>query len=69
MTDPAMHPTAATQIPAFTLDGVHQAYRPGVESLCGVTLSIAQGEQLAIVGANGSGKSTLLKALDGLVFP
>jgi len=54
--------------PAFSLSGVRQSYRPGAESLCGVTLDISAGEHVAIVGANGSGKSTLLKALDGLVF-
>lgn len=55
--------------PVFQLTDVHQSYRAGVESLCGITLQIAPGEHLAIVGANGSGKSTLLKVLDGLVFP
>jgi cobalt/nickel transport system ATP-binding protein len=54
--------------PTFQLAGVHQSYRSGSESLCGVTLDVLPGEHVAIVGANGSGKSTLLKALDGLVF-
>ena len=54
--------------PAFVLAGVHHSYRPGAESLSGISFAIEQGEHVAIVGANGSGKSTLLKMLDGLVF-
>jgi cobalt/nickel transport system ATP-binding protein len=34
-----------------------------------VSVSIAKGEKLALLGANGCGKSTLLKTLDGLLFP
>ena len=34
-----------------------------------MSLTIAQGEKVAILGANGSGKSTLLRILSGLVFP
>ncbi len=35
--------------------------------LHGVSLDVAQGELVAVVGANGHGKSTLLKAICGLV--
>ena len=34
-----------------------------------VSLTVHQGEKVALLGANGCGKSTLLKLLDGLVFP
>jgi cobalt/nickel transport system ATP-binding protein len=39
------------------------------EVLRDVTLSIAEGERVVLLGVNGCGKSTLLKIMDGLVFP
>jgi branched-chain amino acid transport system ATP-binding protein len=38
-------------------------------ALEGVSLSVAEGEIVTLLGANGSGKSTMLRAISGLVRP
>ncbi|MFN3309910.1 MAG: energy-coupling factor ABC transporter ATP-binding protein [Anaerolineales bacterium] len=44
-------------------------YPNGVLALQGVSLEIASGEQVAIIGQNGAGKTTLVKHLNGLLQP
>jgi len=51
-----------------TLD-LRYTYPDGTEALGGVTLRIAPGTAIGLVGANGAGKSTLLLHLAGALVP
>jgi len=65
-------PTAADYVAnglAFELRDVRYDYANGTPALRGLSLTVAAGESVAILGANGSGKSTLLKLMDALYFP
>ena len=48
---------------------LHFVYPTGVEALKGITLTVDDGEFLAIMGQNGAGKTTLVKHFNGLLKP
>ncbi len=51
--------------PAITIDAVTKRYGKHM-ALDGVTMNVAAGERLALLGHNGAGKTTLLKLVLGL---
>ena len=53
----------------LVLDRVGKTYPNGVRALDGISLAVAPGEILVVIGGSGCGKSTMLRTISGLDPP
>jgi energy-coupling factor transport system ATP-binding protein len=66
--EPGWQPLADRTVPLIEVEALAHRYG-AIEAVRDVSLTIAPGERVAIVGRNGSGKTTLAKHLVGLLRP
>src|ERR671928_29039 len=50
------------------IDDLHVHYG-NIQAVRGISLSVAEGEIVAVLGSNGAGKTTTLRAIAGLLRP
>lgn len=51
-----------TDVPILQIDGIEVLYDHTILAVRDVSLSVAKGQIVVLLGANGAGKSTTLKA-------
>ncbi len=70
-TNAAFRPSTTKEIehPILKLQDVSFSYPNGVEAVQGLSVALARGESLGIIGQNGAGKTTTAKLMNGLLKP
>ncbi|NUZ05467.1 ABC transporter ATP-binding protein [Piscinibacter koreensis] len=58
------NPTPSAAAPLLRVTGLRVAYG-GIQAVKGISLDVAAGELVSLIGANGAGKTTTLKAITG----
>ena len=66
--DPAEMAPAPLEIPVLEMRHINAAYGP-FRALFDVSLSVGEGETVALLGRNGAGKTTVARVASGLVEP
>ena len=62
-------PTNMSKQPLIKISGISYTYPNQTQALKNISLTINQGDFIAIIGKNGSGKTTLIKHINGLLKP
>jgi len=58
-----------SQEPLLAAEGVAHTFPDGVKAIADISLTIAAGAYISLVGASGVGKSTLLRIIGGILLP
>jgi osmoprotectant transport system ATP-binding protein len=53
----------------ITLKGISKTFANGTEAVCDLSMEIAEGETLVLLGTSGSGKTTTMKMVNRLIEP
>lgn len=59
--------TADAARPALRIENLAKTFTPGRFALQSVSMTVREGEMVALIGASGSGKSTLLRHISGFL--
>ena len=68
MAEPTSLGQRAAREPLLEVEGLEVTYG-AIKALRGVSLSVGQGEVVALIGANGAGKTSTLRAISGMLKP